>query len=128
MAMKSKWFKVYTNVYKVKGQKERVNFLIFSFLLPKIKMDYSIAPVEKTDDTFKSCVSPAFDLIKDLSYKKDFYIKKSRDKYSRTAEFFIQSTDLETAEKESKNLILKYTSFYPLRFKKKIKKRLLEMK
>ena len=50
--MKSKWFKIYTNVYKVKGQKERVNFLIFSFFLQKIKMDYSIAPVEKTDDTF----------------------------------------------------------------------------
>ena len=50
--MKSKWFKIYTNVYRVKGQKERVNFLIFSFLLPKIKMDYSIVSVDKIDDTF----------------------------------------------------------------------------
>ena len=85
--MKSKWFKIYTNVYKVKGQKERVNFLIFSFLLPKIKMDYSIVPVEKTDDTFKSCVSPASDLIKNLSYKKDFYKRKESPDIPQNKDF-----------------------------------------
>lgn len=131
MGCLSNTYKLFINVYKMDKQYEYQSFGILRLLIPKVKVDYSLIPLKQISSiVYVSQVSPEKEYTTDYKSKNDYFLRqrKSQNPKQRTIEIIFEADNFLEAEKKGLELCSKHLTFLPFLFKRKVKKRIADMK
>lgn len=127
----SNTYKLFINVYKMDKQYEYQNFGILRLLIPKVKVDYSLIPLKQISSiVYVSQVSPEKEYTSNYKNKNGYLLRyrKSRNPKQRTIEIIFEAANFLEAEKKGLELCSNHINFLPFLFKRKVKKRIADMK